>query len=75
MKEVFDNTCMVTCTNNDKVVEAEVDNFKVKESMNVYMATNKIFMKYNGRVYVGDAFGMEFTTPGPDSFVLKEGRK
>jgi len=35
MKEVFDNKCMVTCTNNDKVVEAEVDNFKVKESMNV----------------------------------------
>ena len=27
----------------DKVVEAEVDNFKVKESANVYMATNKIF--------------------------------
>ena len=75
MKEVFDNKCMVTCTNNDKVVEAEVDNFKVKESANVYMATNKISQKYNGRVYVGDAFGMEFTTPRSDSFVLKEGRK
>ena len=73
MKEVFDNKCMVTCTNNDKVVEAEVDNFKVKESMNVYMATNKIFMKYNGRVYVGDAFGMEFTTPS--TVLPKEGRK
>jgi hypothetical protein len=31
-------------------------------------------MKYNGKVYVGNAFGMEFTTPGPDSYVLKEGR-
>jgi len=39
------------------------------------MGTNKIFMKYNGRVYLGDAFGMEITTPGTDSFVLKEGRK
>jgi hypothetical protein len=75
MKEIFDKVCMVTCTNNDKIVEAEVDNFKVKQSMDIYMATNKIHMKFNGRVYVGSAFGMEFTTPGPDSFVLKEGRK
>ena len=75
MKEVFDKVCMVTCTNNDKVVEAELDNFKVNESMNIYMATNKIHMKYNGKVYVGNAFGMEFTTPGPESFVLKEGRR
>jgi len=75
MKEIFDKVCMVTCTNNDKIVEAEVDNFKVKQSMDCYMATNKIHMKYNGKVYVGNAFGMEFTTPGPESFVLKEGRR
>ncbi len=72
--EVFENKCMVTCTNNDKIVEAEVDNFRTKESMNVFMATNKIHMKYNGRVYVGNAFGYEFTTPGPESYNVKEGR-
>ena len=72
--EVFENKCMVTCTNNDKIVEAEVDNFKTKDSMNVFMATNKIHMKYNGRVYVGNAFGYEFTTPGPESYNVKEGR-
>ena len=74
MKEVFDNKCMIKCTHNDKIVEAEIDNFKDKESMNVYMATNKIHMRYNGKVYVGNAFGMEFTTPGPESFTIKEGR-
>ena len=42
--------------------------------MNVFMATNKIHMKYNGRVYVGNAFGYEFTTPGPESYNIKEGR-
>jgi len=73
MKEVFDNKCQVTCTNNDKIVEAEVDNFRDKESMNVFMATNKIHMKYNGRVYVGNAFGYEFTTPGPGSYKVKDG--
>ena len=72
--EVFENKCMVTCTNNDRIVEAEVDNFRTKDSMNVFMATNKIHMKYNGRVYVGNAFGYEFTTPGPESYNVKEGR-
>jgi len=73
MKEVFDDKCQVTCTNNDKIVEAEVDQFRDKESMNVYMATNKIHMKYNGRVYVGNAFGYEFTTLGPESYKVKDG--
>ena len=31
MKEVFENKCTVTCTNNDKVAEAEIDNFKPKD--------------------------------------------
>ena len=73
MIEVFDNKCEVTCTNNDRIVEAEIDNFKEKDSMNVFMATNKIHMKYNGRVYVGNAFGYEFTTPGPGSYKVKDG--
>ena len=30
MKTVFENKCMVTCTNNDRIVEAEVDNFLKK---------------------------------------------
>ena len=28
---MFQNKCIVTCTNNDKVVEAEVDNFREKD--------------------------------------------
>jgi len=73
MKEIFDDKCTVTCTNNDRIVEAEVDQFRDKDSMNVYMATNKIHMKYNGRVYVGNAFGYEFTSPGPISYKVKDG--
>lgn len=74
MKEIFDSKCMVTCTHNDKVVEAEIDYFRENDSMYIFMATNKVHMKYNGKVYVGNAFGMEFTTPGPERFVVKEGR-
>jgi len=72
MKEIFDNTCILTCTNNDNTQQAEVDNFREKESMYVFIATNKIHMKYNGRVYVGNAFGFEFTTPGPESHTVNE---
>ena len=60
--------------NNDKVVEAEIDYFKENESMYIFMATNKVHMKYNGRVYVGNAFGMEFTTPGPQEYKITNGR-
>lgn len=74
MKEVFEDKCMVTCTNNDKIAEAEVGRFRENNSMDIYMATNKIHMKYNGKVYVGNAFGYEFTTPGPASYNIKEGR-
>jgi len=73
---VYEKTCMVTCTDNEKVVEAEVDNFREKESMNVFLATNKIHMKWNGRsIYIGNQFGYEFTTPGPkEVYRTREGR-
>ena len=74
-KIVYANEATVISTNSGTEVTAEIDNFKEKDSMNVFMATNKIHMKYNGRVYVGNAFGYEFTTPGPESYNVKEGRK
>tara|TARA_E500000081_G_C5810499_1_gene208954 strand:- start:140 stop:376 length:237 start_codon:yes stop_codon:yes gene_type:complete len=55
----------ITCTGNDKVVTAEIDNFRYQESLTAFIATNKIPMRWTGRVYVGNAHGMEFTTPGP----------
>lgn len=75
MKRKFENTCKVTCTDNDRIVEAEIDNFRENDSLNVYMATNKIHMKWNGTVYVGSQFGFEFTTPGPIEHNYKEGRR
>jgi|TARA_B100000768_G_scaffold179243_1_gene196554 hypothetical protein len=59
------NEVEITCTNNGKVVTAEIDNLKERQSLDAFIATNKIHMKWNGSVYVGNAFGMEFTTKGP----------
>ena len=61
-----DNTEVeITCTNNGRVVTAEIDNLREKDSLDAFIATNKIRMKWNGKVYVGNACGMEFTTKGP----------
>jgi|TARA_B100000424_G_C22694056_1_gene379084 hypothetical protein len=64
-KVIYAQEVEVKCTSNDRVVSAEFDNFRLNESLTVFIATNKIPMKWNGRVYVGNAHGMEFTTPGP----------
>ena len=71
MKSKFDNVCNLTNTANDQVVEVEVDNFRLEESFDAYIATNKIRMRWNGRIYVGNAHGMEFTTPGPEQRQVK----
>ena len=42
MNSKFDNVCNLTNTANDQVVEVEVDNFRLEESFDAYIATNKI---------------------------------
>lgn len=65
MKAIYDKTAVLTNTRNEQSVEAEVDNVREHESLDAFIATNKIHMRWNGRTYVGNAHGMEFTTPGP----------
>lgn len=74
MKTVYDKSAMLTNTRSDVAVEAEIDNFREGKSFDAFIATNKIPMRWNGRVYVGNAHGMEFTSAGPRIHTLKEGR-
>lgn len=74
MRTVVDPTAKLTCTDNDKVADAEIDNFKDKVGFNAYLVGNKIYMKYNGKIYVGEKMGLEFTSPGPNVTHYKEGR-
>lgn len=64
-KIVYDNFCEVTSTRTDVTVEVEADNMRPGVSFEAYVANNKIKMKWNGRVYVGNVSGMEFTSKGP----------
>ena len=61
----YNDEAEITCTDNGNVVTAEIDDFRLEDSLNAFVVTNKIHMKWNGSVYVGNAFGMEFTTKGP----------
>ena len=74
MNKNYDSKCTITCTDNDVVAEADVDRFEEGKYVEVFIAQNKIKMMYTGRVYVGNKMGMEFTTPGPRTFNIKQGR-
>jgi len=64
-KIIYDNFCEVTSTRTDVTVEVEADNMRPGVSFEAYVANNKIKMKWNGKVYVGNVSGMEFTSKGP----------
>ena len=79
MKSIFEKTAIIVNTRNEKEVECEVDNVRqtaigTPESLDAFIAANKIHMRWNGKVYVGNTLGMEFTTAGPKEFKIKEGR-
>ena len=64
-QEIYAKTAELTNTNTGKTVEAEVADLKEGVSLNAYVANEKIAMRWNGRTYVGNMFGMELTTAGP----------
>ena len=75
MKTVYDENVTLKCTDNGKEVPAIIDNFKEHKSFDVFLAQSKIHMKWNGKVYVGNQFGMEFTSKGPEIYHVTEGRR
>ena len=74
MRTIVDNKAMLTNTKSDVSVEAEVDNFQEGVKFNAFVATNRIPMHWNGKIYVGNMAGMEFTSEGPKVTYIKEGR-
>jgi len=74
MNTIVDNKATLTNTRNDVSVEAEVDNFREGVGFDAFLATNKISMRWNGKIFVGNAHGMEFTSTGPAVRYIKGGR-
>ena len=71
---MFDNKAILINTNTGAEAEAEADNVKENQSFNAYLANQKIVLKWNGKTYVGNAFGMEFTSEGPKKINKLKGR-
>jgi hypothetical protein len=66
MDTYFGKTAMLKNTRNDRKTDKGVN-----ESLDAFVASNKIHMRWNGNTYVGNALGMEFTTPGPKQLTNK----
>jgi hypothetical protein len=64
-ENIYSETTSVVNTRTDTAVDAEVAEFREGDNLIVYVANEKISMQWNGRVYVGNMFGMELTTSGP----------
>jgi len=56
------------CTNNDRENECEVGIFNKEKFFEAYIAGNRIRMTWNGKRYVGNAHGLEFTSEGPKTY-------
>lgn len=68
---VYDKKAMLRNTRNDQEVECEVDNIKEGVSLDAFIVNTKIHMRWNGKTYVGNMAGLEFTTSGPTQREIK----
>lgn len=75
MKQYIDNTCQVTCEDNNKNVTADILAFNEKRNLTVAINKSiKLLMSWNGRIYEGKMSGMTFISNGPKITQVKEGR-
>lgn len=75
MKQYIDETCRVTCEDNNKVMVADILNFKE----HLYLAVSlekqlKLEMRWNGKIYEGRLGRMSFVSEGPKITEVKQGR-
>lgn len=73
---VHENTCTINCTDTGKDAEADVVSFNNESRLVVNVAGNDIHMNYAGKhgIYVGSMSGLEFTSKGPKTTVITQGR-
>lgn len=72
---IYSDRVIVKNTRTEAEVEAEVSDFREHQSLNAYVANEKINLRWNGRVYVGNMFGMELITDGPTQLGITKGSR
>lgn len=71
---IYETTAVLTNTRTEAEVSAEVGELQEQKSLNAYIAGTKVHMVWNGKVYVGNAMGMELITSGPKLIRSIKGR-
>jgi hypothetical protein len=62
----YSDSCIVTQANNNRSVEAEIQDFRPRDRLIVVInRAVKLHLKWNGRVYEGQSAGMDFVSDGP----------
>ena len=77
INKTYADTVELKCTDNGKIVEAEVLDFRPNHTLSVSLQRSlKLILKYNakGNVYVGSMSGLEFITSGPKETITYQGR-
>ncbi len=75
MSRYIDETCQVTCEDNDKVVLADILDFKENKLLSVSLNKSlKLVMIWNGKIYEGKMSGLTFVSKGPKIVETKDGR-
>ena len=73
-REELPKTVSVTCTDNEKVVEADLFSYQEDKHMDVILNTVRVRLVWKGRNFVGNQFGYEFTAKPPHKVVFKQHR-
>jgi len=67
----FDDKCYVTCTDSGVGHLSDLLKFEENKYIEIVIQGVVVPMAFNGRgLYIGNKFGMEFTTPGPKSYTI-----
>ena len=74
---VYDDKVILKCTENDNVLEAEILDYKPAYMLTCSVNRQvKVYLRYNhaNKIYQGNVGKLEFTSTGPKSTEIKQGR-
>ena len=74
MRVSTDTFVKITNISTGKTENANIGMFKENEMLEVFIAGTRIIMKYKPKaeMYVGNIYGMEFQSEGPDVTNIKD---
>lgn len=71
----YADTCKLRNTNNGVEIDAEILEYKPGKMLIVSVNRSvKVSLKHNGKAYVGNMAGIEFTSQGPKETIKYTGR-